>query len=352
MLTTTLTGHASGWGDLTVSVAVDWIHAVAASAWVGGLLALAVVIFRSEPRWPPASLAILALRFSRLAGACLLVVVLTGSYNAWAQLGGLSRLWTTTYGGVLIVKLLLVAVLIGLGAVNRYVAIPGLGPQRAARGVGARLFRMSRLVALGPRRGARPAMAASRLAAYVRARRSSRSRCSRARPPWAKSRRVATSRSSAGDEPRVTRATTPDRLRGPRSVTPPPGDAAQGRAVFLKLKCFTCHAVQGENVPAPSRPGPDLTDAGRRLPGYLVESIMNPNAMIVDGPGYTDDRGSSIMPDYPGQSDGRRVDRPGGVFENPPGQAGRRWRRIVGDTTPQPKSLDRSELREQSWHGP
>jgi hypothetical protein len=25
---------------------------------------------------------------------------------------------------------------------------------------------------------------------------------------------------------------------------------------------------------------------------------MNPDAMIVDGPGYTDDRGLSIMPDY------------------------------------------------------
>ena len=140
VLTTTLTGHASGWGDLTVSVAVDWIHAVAASAWVGGLLALAVVIFRSEPPWPPASLAILAPRFSRLAGACLLVVVLTGSYNAWAQLGALSRLWTTTYGGVLIVKLLLVAVLIGLGAVNRYVAVPGLGPQRAREAWGRDCF--------------------------------------------------------------------------------------------------------------------------------------------------------------------------------------------------------------------
>jgi hypothetical protein len=25
---------------------------------------------------------------------------------------------------------------------------------------------------------------------------------------------------------------------------------------------------------------------------------MNPNARIVDGPGYTDERGLSIMPDY------------------------------------------------------
>ena len=41
-----------------------------------------------------------------------------------------------------------------------------------------------------------------------------------------------------------------------------------------------------------------LTGVGRYHPGYLVESIMNPNAKIVDGPGYTDDRGLSTMPDY------------------------------------------------------
>ena len=29
-----------------------------------------------------------------------------------------------------------------------------------------------------------------------------------------------------------------------------------------------------------------------------MESILNPNAMVVDGPGYTDDRGLSIMPEY------------------------------------------------------
>ena len=298
VLTTTLTGHASGWGDLTVSVAVDWIHAVAASAWVGGLLALAVVIFRSEPRWPPAALAIVAPRFSRLAGACLLVVVLTGSYNAWAQLGALSRLWTTTYGGVLIVKLLLVAVLIGLGAVNRYVAVPGLGPQRAPRGVGARLFRLSRLVTLGPRRGARPVMAASRMAAYVRGEAIialAVFACTAVLGEITPGRHVSFERRGTSHVSPVQRRQTGFVGRG--SVTPPPGDGARGRAVFVKLKCFTCHTVQGETFSAPSRPGPDLTDAGSRHPGYLVESIMNPNAMIVDGPGYTDDRGLSIMPD-------------------------------------------------------
>src|SRR5262249_10157956 len=32
--------------------------------------------------------------------------------------------------------------------------------------------------------------------------------------------------------------------------------------------------------------------------GEIVESIMNPNAQILDGPGYTDERGLSTMPDY------------------------------------------------------
>ena len=68
--------------------------------------------------------------------------------------------------------------------------------------------------------------------------------------------------------------------------------------MFVRLRCFTCHAVPDGRDPAPSRPGPDLTGVGRNHPGYLVESILNPNARIVDGPGYTDDRGLSTMPDY------------------------------------------------------
>ena len=45
-LTTSLTGHAADWGDLTFSIAVDWAHVVAAAVWTGGLFALALVILR------------------------------------------------------------------------------------------------------------------------------------------------------------------------------------------------------------------------------------------------------------------------------------------------------------------
>jgi copper resistance protein D len=166
-LVTNLTSHAADWGDLTISTAVAWMHTVAASVWAGGLLILACVVLRQKPPCPPAALVVVARRFSRLAGACLLAVVLTGSYNAWSQLGAVSRLWTSPYGRVLLVKLLVVAVLVGLGAVNRYVIIPRLRRDRASRSIGARLFPVLRLVILGPRRRTKAVLPLAQLSAYV-----------------------------------------------------------------------------------------------------------------------------------------------------------------------------------------
>lgn len=299
-LTTSLTGHAADWGDVTFSTAVDWTHAVAASAWTGGVLGLAFVIFRGDTLRTPESLDILVRRFSRLAAICLLAVVLTGSYNAWAQLGAVSKLWSSPYGRLLFVKLLVVAALVWLGAINRYVLIPRLSAGRIARGAGARLFRILRLVVLGTRGRKRSAPPPSQLSRYV---------------AWealfalgvfactAALGEAMPGRQSIFERKPMTHVAP----LAPRSsasvprvgtVTVPPGQVSRGRAVFLKLRCFTCHAVRGEQVPSPSRPGPDLTDAGRFHPGYLMEAIINPNAMILDGPGYTDDRGLSIMPDY------------------------------------------------------
>jgi hypothetical protein len=83
----------------------------------------------------------------------------------------------------------------------------------------------------------------------------------------------------------------------------PKGDPKAGRDVFVKLECFQCHAVQGESFPHSSAPhsgvGPELTGMGAHHPAeYLAESILNPNAVVVTAPGYTDAAGLSIMPDY------------------------------------------------------
>jgi mono/diheme cytochrome c family protein len=83
---------------------------------------------------------------------------------------------------------------------------------------------------------------------------------------------------------------------------PPPGDATHGREVFVRLQCHACHRVEREKFPASLRPGPDLTGVGEHHPaGYILESIVNPNAVIVQGTGYTGPDGRSTMPDYRGE---------------------------------------------------
>ncbi len=76
-----------------------------------------------------------------------------------------------------------------------------------------------------------------------------------------------------------------------------------GRSVFVKLGCYECHEVKGEGFPrrpagSPLR-APELTGMGSHHPAeYFAESILDPNAVIVTEPGYTDAQGFSIMPDY------------------------------------------------------
>src|SRR5690606_28787006 len=83
----------------------------------------------------------------------------------------------------------------------------------------------------------------------------------------------------------------------------PEGDPTAGREVFAKLECYQCHAIQGESFPTSHSSalgiGPELTGMGDHHPAeYFAESILNPNAIIVTGPGYTDASGLSSMPDY------------------------------------------------------
>jgi putative copper export protein/mono/diheme cytochrome c family protein len=300
-LTFSLTGHAADWGDLTASVAIDWAHAAAASAWTGGVLALALVVLHRNPglEGVSASLGVLVARFSRLAGWCLLAVILTGIYNAWTQLGAAWRVWTTAYGRVLIAKVVVVGILVGLGALNRYLVVPRLA-RGATRGRGQRAFRLLRVVILGPRVGRPLGPAPSRLARYVAA----EAALVVVVFGWTAvlgeitpGRHVSFERKPTSHVTNIQPRAGVERVR-PGTVTPPPGDVRRGREVFVRLQCFTCHAIDGERFPPATRPGPNLSEAGRHPAGNLIESIVNPNAMVVDGPGYTDERGRSMMPEY------------------------------------------------------
>jgi copper transport protein len=117
LLGVTINSHA--WGSGPLAVAVDWGHLLATAAWVGGLACLAVILLGA--REDRAALArALVPRFSRVAAAGLVFTVATGAYSAWLHMPHFAAFAITEYGRYLGVKLLLVAVLVGLGAVTRF----------------------------------------------------------------------------------------------------------------------------------------------------------------------------------------------------------------------------------------
>ena len=163
-LTTSLTGHAAQWGDLSISVAADWVHLVASGIWGGGLCALSWVVFRAGAMRTSPHFASLMTRFSRLAGFCVIAVVLSGICSSWAQLGSIRALGTTDYGRVLLAKVLIVGGLLYLGAGNRYALLPRL-TGTVATGPGARLYELVRSI---PRSRRAMSAGAARLVARIR----------------------------------------------------------------------------------------------------------------------------------------------------------------------------------------
>jgi hypothetical protein len=95
--------------------------------------------------------------------------------------------------------------------------------------------------------------------------------------------------------------------------TLPPGDPAAGRQVYVDLKCYACHAIKGEQFPLKpgeaATAGPDLTGMARHHPTeYLVESLVNPSAVVIDAPGYVGGDGRSIMPATPAMTLAQLID--------------------------------------------
>ncbi|HEY6428285.1 MAG TPA: copper resistance protein CopC, partial [Acidimicrobiales bacterium] len=117
-LTFALSGHAHTGTLPTLGVPADVIHILAMSVWIGGLAVLAYAVF---PGRGVEELRVVAPRFSRTAVACVGALVVTGSFQAWRQVGSLHALRTTNYGHTLLVKLVLVLVLVILGAMSRQI---------------------------------------------------------------------------------------------------------------------------------------------------------------------------------------------------------------------------------------
>ncbi|MFI8963192.1 copper resistance CopC/CopD family protein [Streptomyces sp. NPDC053493] len=109
-----LAEHASTGLQPGIAMPVDILHLLAVAAWLGGLTALLVALYRA-----PSVERSAVERYSKVAFGSVVVLAATGVYQTWRQVGTWSALTDTRYGQLLLVKVGLVAVLVGIGWVSR-----------------------------------------------------------------------------------------------------------------------------------------------------------------------------------------------------------------------------------------
>jgi copper transport protein len=154
-LTPSLSGHAGTQSPGWALVPADFVHVVSVSVWVGGL---AVLVFAlpaatgalAVPERTPLLVATLT-RFSPIALASVIALAASGTLQTVLELDRLGDLFDTAFGRAVLIKVGLLAILVGLGWANRSRIIPALArllAERASPGrVGGALRRNLRLEA-------------------------------------------------------------------------------------------------------------------------------------------------------------------------------------------------------------
>lgn len=121
-------------GDL--HLAADILHLLAAGAWLGSLVPLALLLAEAR-RVGGAEWAALARRgvrrFSILAAVSVAVLFLAGLVNTWFLAGTVPALIGTLYGRLLLAKIAIFATMVTFGAVNLLRMAPRLAPSAAER---------------------------------------------------------------------------------------------------------------------------------------------------------------------------------------------------------------------------
>ena len=117
-------GHADAASPFRpLHIAEQWLHMLAVGVWIGGLVWLLVALRGTEDFDRPAAVR----AFSRLATYALAIVVATGLLRAVTEVGSVRDLLATSYGRVLLVKIVLVCVIALLAALNHYRHVPAIG---------------------------------------------------------------------------------------------------------------------------------------------------------------------------------------------------------------------------------
>lgn len=116
LFTWPLAGHAAASPAPAVSVVVDAVHLGGMAVWLGGLVMLAVFLLRrADERELDAILPI----WSRWAALAVAALLLAGTVQGLIEVAGLRALFDTTYGRLLLAKIVLFALVIGVAAYSR-----------------------------------------------------------------------------------------------------------------------------------------------------------------------------------------------------------------------------------------
>ncbi|MFC6088348.1 copper resistance D family protein [Saccharothrix lopnurensis] len=138
-----VTGHASNWKYHDYSMISMELHILGAAAWTGGLAALVVLVAHRR-----GLLAEALPKFSRLATVSLVLVSVTGLFNGVLELALNpvitlpGSLFTTSYGLVLVGKVVCAAGLAVLGARIRWRLLPHIAQHKPTAVVGWAAFEL------------------------------------------------------------------------------------------------------------------------------------------------------------------------------------------------------------------
>jgi len=117
-----------------IHVMSDAAHLLAAGAWLGGLLPLGYILLlhgRERGQAAPGNeLNETLMRFSGMGYVAVATLTGSGLLNSWFLIGDVSHLFATSYGQLLIVKLVLFAGMLALAVSNRFWIVPSLTKAR------------------------------------------------------------------------------------------------------------------------------------------------------------------------------------------------------------------------------
>lgn len=142
-------GHAAQTSPRGLTLGFDWLHMVAGSVWLGGLVGLLVLWTSAPGRLRVPTLTAAVPRFSAVAVGSVVVLAASGIGEAVDHLPALDALWLTGYGKAILVKAGLFLLALAIASGNLLRSRPRLVAATAVPAIGGPAARLLRRLVSG-----------------------------------------------------------------------------------------------------------------------------------------------------------------------------------------------------------